>query len=278
MFEVLERLKRSKAVMFFDFYRGNAHWRKTSADVDITYLGNEYKSTPGIDMTDPVQSADLAQAYVNIELPATDDFVRANCGFPSGRPVRVTVYAEHRDAADTIQILDYRMVNWRFKKAICEIRFESDMTRNKNVSLNRTASAQCPFVLYDQTPNRCNVQRENFRTDTSVSILGPLQLSCPAASSKPDGYFLGGEFNWVSPLGVTEARAIDGHTGSVITIRAAIPGLASGATAALYPGCNHAPGTTGDCHAKFDNFLNYGGQWHLPEKDPYDGTPNVYGE
>jgi len=64
-------------------------------------------------------------------------------------------------------------------------------------------------------------------------------------------------------------RMITSQVGDTITIsRKFSSDVVAGNSFTAYPGCNHTPG---NCRVKFDNIINYGGQEHLPVKNPYKG-------
>ena len=67
-------------------------------------------------------------------------------------------------------------------------------------------------------------------------------------------------------------RMITSQVGDTITISrkfgSDVTAGSGGSTYIAWPGCNHTPG---NCRVKFDNIPNYGGQEHLPLKNPYKG-------
>jgi len=66
----------------------------------------------------------------------------------------------------------------------------------------------------------------------------------------------------------TARRSIANHYGNTIIINRPFgPSVVAGSSFLAYPGCGHTPN---ECVAKYDNMLNYGGQTHLPVKNPYD--------
>ena len=70
----------------------------------------------------------------------------------------------------------------------------------------------------------------------------------------------------------TARRMITSQVGDTITIQrkfaSDVTAGSGGSSFDAWPGCNHTPGC---CRVKFDNIINYGGQEHLPVKNPYKG-------
>lgn len=67
-------------------------------------------------------------------------------------------------------------------------------------------------------------------------------------------------------------RMITSQVGNTVTISrkfgSEVTAGSGGSTYIAYPGCDHTPSV---CHVKFSNIINYGGQEHLPLKNPYAG-------
>jgi len=68
-------------------------------------------------------------------------------------------------------------------------------------------------------------------------------------------------------------RMITAHAGNTITISrkfgSEVIAGSGGSVYSAWPGCDHTPTV---CRSKFDNIINYGGQQHLPVKNPYKGN------
>jgi uncharacterized phage protein (TIGR02218 family) len=270
-FSVLEIFKKNQTVEFYEFRRAFNFWRYTSSDTDVVYLGNTYYSPARpIKRSRIAVNGELAQQNLIITLPAGDDIVQVLTAFPVGALTFVTVFAQHRGQADTIQLFAGRFVNWKYKGDACELRFDSDMTARKESGLRRTASPMCAHTLYDVVPLSCGVVKNNFKTTAVLSIVADATLTSSAFSAFADGWFAGGFIEFMRPDGIVDQRSIDTHVGNVITLRAQVPGLEAGSTVNAYPGCDH---TLPTCNTKFSNSVNFGGLPFVPEFNPYDGNP-----
>lgn len=268
-FKALEIFKKNRPVEFYEFIQGSSAWRYTSADTDVTYLGNVYSSVL-IRRGAIVFSGELAQDNVAINLPRDAAIAQNFAGFPTGALMTVQIYAQHRGEADTIKLWAGRYVNIMFKGAEAEFRFESITTGRKEQGLKRNAGPGCPHTLYDQTPLTCGVVKNTYKVIATPSIVSGATLTSGTFASKPDGYFDGGLLEFLRPDGITDARSIDTHIGNVITLRAPVPGLAAGDTVNVFPGCDHSLTV---CADTFSNSDNHGGLPFRPDENPYDGNP-----
>jgi uncharacterized phage protein (TIGR02218 family) len=268
-FKALEIFKKNRVIEFYEFRQGNTYWRYTSGDETVTYLGNTYTPT-SMKRSAIVNSGELAQANVRINMPIGHDLVEALTGFQTGALTRMTVFAQHRGESDTVQRFYGRYMNFRFRGAECELRFESMVTARKEQGLRRTASPACPHTLYDTAPMSCGVVKSLYKTIFAPASVNKTQITSAALAAHPDGWFDGGLFEYARPDGLMESRSIDTHVGNTITLRAPIPGLIAGLSVDAYPGCDHSLQT---CHDKFDNSDNNGSLPFVPEEDNYDGHP-----
>lgn len=269
-FKALEIFKKNRTVEFYQFEQAGTFWYYCSADEDVVYLGNTYRQT-AIKRSAIVYNGELAQANVRVMLPRDDGLVQTLTGFPVGALTRLTIFAQHRGADDTVTLLRGRYVNFSFHGAECELRFDSNLTARKEQGLRRTASPACPHTLYDTAPLSCGVVKNTYRTTFAPSIVSGATITGAVLSTHPDGYYDGGLAEFVRPDGITDRRAIDTHVANVINLRAPFPGLIAGQTLFVYPGCNHDLDT--DCAIKFNNTINHGGMPFVPTENPYDGHP-----
>jgi uncharacterized phage protein (TIGR02218 family) len=270
-FKALEWFKKNQPVEFYEITRGGVVWRFTSADQDVTYGGNVFASVGGqIKRSAIVWSGDLAQANVRITLPVGHEVVDALTGFPLAALVKMRIFAQHRGQNDTVSLMTWRYVNYRFKGAECELRFDSNLTARREQGLRRTASPMCPHTLYDTKVFSCGVVKALYKVTLTPSFVGGAIITGAALASHPDGYFDGGLCEVLRTDGILEERMIDTHVGNTITLRAPIPGLIAGVPIDVYPGCDHSLEM---CHDRFNNSDNHGGLPFVPEENPYDGHP-----
>lgn len=250
-------------------YGGTKTYWYTSADENETVGGLEYVAR-AIKRGDIEYTNDLGKA--TLEIRAQGDLEVADLfktGTPSG-VVSLTIFRKHRGDVDYGVIWKGRILNVSRENNEVVLTGESIRTSLQNYGLRRNFQRQCPHVLYGAD---CGVNNTSFKTSGPISAFTTNTLTLPAAVNKPNDYFAGGYVQWTNPVNnVQERRSIVGSVSStgVITILNAQIGLSVGTNVEAYPGCNK---TISTCFSKFGNEENYGGQPHIPTKNPFDGTP-----
>lgn len=268
-FSVLELFKKNQPIEFYHFGLGPAVWRFTSADIDVTYLGEVYVSGQ-LKRSRIVWSGDLAQQHVTIKVPIGSPLAQAWTRFPAGASGSVRIFAQHRGAGDVTPLFGGRYVNFKFRGPDCELRFDSILTQRREQGLRRTASPHCPHTLYDTAAFSCGIAKAGFKTSFAADAVSGVNVSGAPLAAHPDGYYAGGLLEYLRADGVLERRSIDTHVVNTVVLRAPIDGLIAGETVDVYPGCDHSLQT---CNDKFANSANYGGLPFIPEVNPYDGNP-----
>ena len=143
---------------------------------------------------------------------------------------------------------------------ICEPGFTSLRGSATGAVLQR----QCRHAIYVGTSEGygCGAVLANFQSDefaVSVDSSTGYVITVPGASANPDGYYLGGVFEW---NGIRETIA--DHVGQEIQLTRRIPGLEAALMAGspgfaevkLAPGC---PGTRQICNDRFGQLPRHGG-------------------
>lgn len=103
---------------------------------------------------------------------------------------------------------------------------------------------------------------------TLLSITG-LTLAADEFATAPANHFAGGFIRWIRNDGLVEIRTVRVHQGSTITIDYGGPDLAPERVVRIYPGCAH----TWSACVRLNNQPNYGGNLHMPIKNPYAADP-----
>lgn len=105
--------------------------------------------------------------------------------------------------------------------------------------------------------------------EATVTAITGLTLTAEAFTEYGDGRLAGGMIKWVTAAGLTEYRTIREHVGDQVTLDYGALDLAPGLVVTAYPGCAHNWAACG----QLENQRNYGGNLHMPIKNPYDGDP-----
>lgn len=96
-----------------------------------------------------------------------------------------------------------------------------------------------------------------------------LVLTAVEFGDLPANHLAGGFIRWLRADGLIETRTIRLHEGSTITIDYGALDLAADLVVRSYPGCAHTWAACG----RLNNQPNYGGNLHMPIKNPYDVDP-----
>ena len=131
---------------------------------------------------------------------------------------------------------------------------ESILTCASRLGLFGKWQILCRHALYGTA---CGVDPEDFDYAGTVSVVSGRTVTVPGLDGEADGYYTGG----YAHLGDGYAL-VTSHAGNVITLLNIIPGLAAGATAYVYAGCDRKHET---CAAKFSNLDNFGGFPWMPQ-------------
>lgn len=131
-----------------------------------------------------------------------------------------------------------------------------------------------PWPAYQKPCNRslyevgCDVNRENFRTNATLTSISGTSIVAAEFATKPDGWFLAGYVK--SAIG--ESRLVVYHQGSLIVLQAPFFKTKPGDAAAAYAGCDLRRST---CRLKFNNYKRWMGFAWVPAENPF--TSNVFG-
>ncbi len=255
----------ARPVELYEFLSGATPYRYTSADGDISYGGNTYTAVP---ISRGAVEATSETARLALEITCARDLpvLALFALMPPDQVVAVTLRRLHAGDGEAITMWMGRVLNVTLNNASAEIHCESVYTSLKRVGLRRLYQIGCPHVVYGPG---CGLDRAAFKVVRTVSVVTAATVTVNTLAGYADGHFAGGYLEWESATGIFERRAIRGQSGAVLTLSFLLPGLAAGASANLYPGCDH---TLATCAAKFANRLNYGGMPYFPSKNPFGGT------
>lgn len=262
-----ESLQSGEPIELYKFTRQNYYWYFTSTDKDFTHDGQVWLAQP-ISRSSLEVNAGEERSELKITVPRDNEVAKMFVASAPSDMIGVTVYRLHSGDTDEKVIWIGRVlaVEWRGSEVV----FDCEPA---NISLLRTGlrrlySKQCAHRLYGQG---CEVNRQNYNVTVALTSVNGDVISSNSFGSMATNYLAGGILEYSTGNGLIERRMIMSNSGNNAVISNIIPGLASGATVVVAPGCDHTTGAAG-C-AKFNNLLNYGGFPYIPVKNPHGGEP-----
>lgn len=252
-------------VELYEFHRGIAAWRYTSAAQSQVHMGFTYIPMP-MRRGSLERTAELGRAGLRVTLPRDAEVANAFIVAPPAEVTLLTIYRRHRDDSETLAVWMGRVLNAEWRGSEVELNCEPAYTSLQRTGLRRMYQRTCTHVLYGTD---CKVSSVAYRVTGSVLAVSGNTVSVAAAASFSDGHFAWGYATWASGL-VTEKRMITAHAGTTVTLASTPSGLAVGAPVMLYPGCDHSLAT---CATKFANADNFGGFPFIPSKNPFGSSP-----
>lgn len=259
-FDALETSQRGGVpVELYRFDWGQTRYCYTSADEDITYLGDLYTSEAVL-RSSARQSGELEQGGIEIELPHTNPVVAPFLSYSPEPPIAVTVFAKHRTDPEAITVFLGSLASVTVRGAVATLQCLPLYEVLRRTVPRNTYQAQCNWALYSA---QCGVLAGNHRLTAKITAINAEEIQATAFSSKPSGWFDNG---WVERA-TGERRWIVSHVGSVVTLMSPFVGLAVNEDVFAYPGCDR---TESDCKTKFSNLLNFLGFPRIPTRNPFE--------
>jgi len=259
-------LQTANPVELYEFQHGPTYYRYTSSDAPITVDSKLYEpraiSRQAIEATQ-----EMARTGITLSMDDTIPLLDLFRVHPPGDVVLARIYRTHRDDSEAVTIWSGRILSVARNGLKAEVRCESVYTSIKRPGLRRLYQRACPHVLYSAI---CGLSSATYRETKTVIAVAGTSLTVSDIGGFVAGYFAGGYLEWEFETGKFERRGIVDHSGASIVISFPIIGIPNGAAVRIYPGCDH---TLATCHAKFSNALNFGGFPHIPQKNPFAGTP-----
>lgn len=251
-------------VELYQFVRGSTFYRYTSAEVDYVDTDTTWESSPisrsGIEIT-----PERVRNAINITVPRNNPVADLFRISPPTDVVAVTIYRHHRDDAEEIVLWMGRVLGVDWKGAKAEMRCEPVSTSVKRNGLRQVYSKNCRHVLFGPG---CNLNRDNFKTETTVVSISGRTLQVAALGAFTYG---GGYVEWEPVPGSVERRFIrESDTDGNLVLSIPFQGIPVAAPVRVFPGCAH---DTITCDAVYDNLPNFGGQPFISNRNPFDGQP-----
>lgn len=260
-------------VLLYDFSVGSAHWRHTSADRPIPYIGNTF--TPlAITSGSINQGNEIKKKTLNVTVPLDAAVVQRLQNFPPSNDFLITIVALHQTDPDVqgYTVFVGRVMGQSQAGAVVTLKCEPAYTGVKAVGLRRRWQPNCAHVLYGVD---CALAPATFRVVSAITAVAGPVITCAGLAPPAGLNWPGGYIEWDSGLGYLERRSINSAAGAALTLNYGAPDLAVGLALNVYPGCKH---TTADCIAfgvagGTNQILNYGGQPYRPTINPMGGNP-----
>lgn len=255
-------------VRLYEFRRGQAVYRYTSADTNITWNAQVWETRSGGVTDDGIRQSGPAEEDLVVISCAWDNEIAVMFrGTPPSDQVAITIRRLHITDIDAEASVIWvglvgslRQPRIGFAELVCQ----SALNGFQNAGLRLAYSRSCPHMLYD---SQCRVPKASFAVAATVTSATGVDIGVSGVGAFADGWFSGGFVEWeIDMLGTIERRAIDTHTGSVLSMLNSVDGLTVALGITLYPGCFRNVTT---CKTKFNNLPNYGGFPHLPGIDPF---------
>lgn len=307
--EIEQSVEQGNPIELFHFKAEGQNWRYTSTDQHIFIEGfaanpdadpdnifevydnqNVFISVP-IQRSEIEQTNDISKSDLQINMARNVPIAERLITKMPENVMSLTIYRSHvvaseltgdeleyyfNDAAGTlyessnpVTIWKGRVISFSFKGDELTINCESVYTSLKRYGLLSKYQYICRHALYSQGPGRCNVNKEAFKFESTVTAIDGLDITVENASSKENGWFVGGFVYF----GSYTYRYVTGHNGDVIRLNKSLPyDIEEGISITMYAGCDHSFTT---CRDKFNNLLNYGGFPHIPLTNPFSDLGNA---
>jgi uncharacterized phage protein (TIGR02218 family) len=266
-YDTSERGQQLQPIEVYDFARGSQQWHFTSAEVPIVVASQTY--LPRTMRRSTIETT-TEKARNNLSITCRRDFEIAELFrvSPPTDVISVTVRRCHQSEPDDVAVLwKGRVLNCEWRDIEADLTCEPVSTSLARPGLRRLYQRNCPHVLYSTA---CGVSKASYVLAAAIDSVSGLDLSVSEAASQSDGYYAGGFIEWELQAGVIERRFIKNHVGAILSLSSQFVDIGPGVEVSIYPGCNHS---TGICNTKFGNLLNYGGFPHIPQKNPFGGSP-----
>lgn len=266
----------SQPVEIYKFYFGDETYCMTSADIDISWQGNTYLKS-SIKRGDLEGLSNPESGTLDMTMALPNSLVQQVLTVPPSMPINLIISrAQRSDLSDFRQVWVGRVRAHEVVGQEVHLHGISILHREYRIGNPIRYQKACAYALYDEY--NCQVSPETLKITCNPVIVTASKVSSPSlvwtAASIPsgmkEGWFVGGFVTYSDTVSnVNGKRAIIDydHVNGVITVFPGLRGFTSGASMEFHPGCRH---DTYDCHNKFNNLLNYGGDPILPLEDPYD--------
>ncbi len=266
-----QSVSSGRPYQFYRFTRGAQAWLYTDAAIPQTHPVFGPATPASIRRTSSPIGKETQKSPITLTVPVDFPIAALFGGAPPATAIWLTIIEGHLGETEL-------QTQWAGRVRACTRRTAgSELTCDPadkvigRTPLRATTGPMCHKRLYGQGPNGCLASEAAHTHEVTLSGVAAEVLTATDLGLQPDGFWVGAEC-YVPRL---DARImVVGHTGATITLWAAIPGLQVGDLVRLIEGCDHlwkrSDGSWGDCHARFGNGINFGGDpWVAPGKNPF---------
>lgn len=234
----------------------------TSADEEITYLGQQYTPTT-ISRSELEQSNEVVSGQLKVYLPKNHPLSLIMLPYLPASPITLTIFSSHYSDSETVVIFTGDVASARFTTQ-CELTCNSEQYRLQRKIPFQLYQAPCAHVFGDDECGINLVDHTYSGTITVIDSTGTV-LTVPAFASIPDSLRAG--FITVG----TQVRMIVAHAGNQVTLLSPIAGLTTGSACSGTAGCRLI---FSDCEF-YKNIRNFLGFDLMPIDNPFDGSAAV---
>jgi hypothetical protein len=234
----------------------------TNSETEISYLGQNYAPTT-ISRGEQEISNEVVSGQLKIYLPVDHPLSELLIPYLPPAPIAVTVFGSHYGDSETVVLFIGEVASARFTDQ-CEITCNSAQYLLQRKIPQQLYQSPCSHVFGDAGCGADLGAHTYSGTVSAVDSTGTI-LTIPAFASLPDslkGGFL--KFGNIS-------RMIVDHSGSTVTILAAISGLAASAAVSGTAGCA-LNFTTCAHYGRTRSFLGFD---LIPIVNPFDGSASI---
>jgi uncharacterized phage protein (TIGR02218 family) len=236
----------------------------TSADREITYLGNVY-APAGIERGEVDQSSEVTSGTIKVFIPKDHPLAQMFIPYLPVSPISVIVYGSHYTDLDgeTVALFTGTVASARFTDQ-CELTCTSSQYLLQRKIPVQLYQSQCCHVFGDAGCT-INLADHTYPGEvTAIDTTGTV-LTVPDFASIPDSLTSG----YLAFAG--ELRMVVAHAGSQVTLLSPIVGLEVGSSVAGTAGC----ALTFAACAVYKNIAHFLGFDLIPEINPFDGSASV---
>lgn len=263
-----ESVEQGAPIELYEFRIYSVSYYFTTASEDVTIGPITYQAST-LSRTEIEESSEIPKNNITVSVPYDFAILAYYDAVPPSDVITLRISRMHRGDSDVQPWWNGRVVNGLRLGERGQLHCESVYTSLKRTGLRRLYSRLCPHVLYGAA---CRAQDTSFKLTMALDGVDGITLSSSLLSAYPDGRFAGGFMEWEVTPGRIEKRGIKAHVGSYIEITHPIPDIQGLDTINVYLGCKH---TLTDCHATFNNAVNYGGFPFVPKQNPM-GQSSVF--
>lgn len=251
-----------------------ATYRIATGVRDVVINGQTFRVTTARRENANVTVVGGTPGEIEISLVATHDIVQRYLrdGVPPKR-VDVNIWQKQLVSGEARQIFAGTLQSIALEGNVARFMAASRLADNLTRRLpTLTSGRACAHVLYSAP---CGVDRNAFAASRTIANVGALpgidgrKIRLDSAPNVTNGWATFGE---VLHVASGEYATILDQDDNVLTLQHAIGGAQVGDNVIVYAGCVHDIIT---CAQKFANQLNYGGQPHKPDRNPW--IPNGQG-